>query len=85
MIKMRINKDKETRCMNCNEKYENVEEMYDIKIENLMFNLCRSCSNTLSKKLLKADCLYNGRIKSKEDMSRIYRSNIRRENAKKKL
>lgn len=70
-IKMRINKNKESECEFCGEKWKNTPEMYDIMLINDCYTICKACSNELQMKLLKADCLFNGKLKSNEDLARI--------------
>lgn len=69
-IKMRINNDKNSICQNCGEKWKNVLEMYDIMIFDERHIICKSCNQELFTKILKADCLYNSKLKSSEDVAR---------------
>lgn len=78
MIKMRINKNKESICFNCHCIWKNTPEMYDLSIgfdKQRILPLCQNCLNEIFKKSLKASCNYNARIKSKEDMQRIMNYN----------
>lgn len=70
-IKMRVNDDKNSICNFCSEKWKNVPEMYDISLVGNIFTICKSCSDELFQKILKADCMYSGKIKSDEDMQRV--------------
>lgn len=70
-IKMKINKNKKSICENCGEKWKDVPEMYDIMIFNEIHTICKLCNQELFTKILKADCLYNSKLKSNEDMTRI--------------
>ena len=70
MIKMRINKKKESKCDECNTQYIDTLEMYDIMLVDSLHTICYDCANELFHKLLKADCLYNGKLKDKEDQVR---------------
>lgn len=70
MIKMRVNKDKNVICEECGTKYFDTLEMYDIKLVTEVSTVCYDCAGTLFQKLLKANCMYNGRIKDKEDQKR---------------
>lgn len=75
-IKMRLNNDKESCCFNCNASWKNTGVMYDIRIgysKVRTLTLCRKCIETLNSKMLKAITIYNGKIKSQEDMTRIRR------------
>ena len=74
MIKMRVNNQVDSRCDDCKTVYKNTPEMYDLMISDVKFTLCKDCIDTLFQKTLKADCLYNSRLKSSEDMKRIHRS-----------
>ena len=69
-IKMRVNHDENSTCDLCEEKYKMTLEMYDLMLNGKMFVICKDCMNTLFHKLLKADCLYNGKIKSQADIER---------------
>lgn len=73
-IKMRENKNKECRCIECKTKWINTPVMYDIMIHGNIYNLCKDCSDLLFKKLLTASCNYNHKIKSKEDIKRKNRN-----------
>lgn len=75
-IKMRVNNDKESRCFNCNALWKNTGVMYDLRIgynKIRTLPLCRKCIETMNSKMLKAITMYNGKIKSQEDMTRIRR------------
>lgn len=78
-IKMRVNKEKESECFVCKTTWLNTHEMYDLRFESKLdetrtLTLCKSCVDELFNKTLRASCLYNSRIKSKEDMERIRRA-----------
>ena len=81
MIKMRVNNNKECRCEECKIDYKNTLEMYDIMFVKEIHTVCYDCAGTLFQKLLKASCLYSGKVKSKEDMARNQRYHARRNNA----
>ena len=74
-IRMRVNKDKNSRCKLCNTPYMYTPEMYDLQLANevksVIFTLCKSCNDELFQKTLKAGCIYNAKLKTKEDMQRI--------------
>lgn len=74
MIKMRVNNQTSSVCGDCKTPYKNTPEMYDLMISDVKFTLCKNCVDTLFQKTLKASCLYNGRLKSSEDVKRIRRS-----------
>ena len=78
-IKMRVNKEKESECFVCKTTWLYTHEMYDLRFESKLvetrtLTLCKSCVDELFNKTLRASCLYNGRVKSKEDMERIRRA-----------
>ena len=78
-IKMRVKKEKESECFVCKTIWLNTKEMYDLRFESNLdetrtLTLCKSCVDELFNKTLRANCLYNNRIKSKEDMERIRRA-----------
>lgn len=74
-IRMRVNKDKESRCKLCNTPYLYTPELYDLQLANenksVIFTLCKECVDELFNKTLKASCNYNAKLKTKEDMRRI--------------
>ena len=69
-IKMRVNKHKNSVCNFCGEKWEDVPEMYDMMLCDNIFTICKTCMQELHLKILKADCLYNSKLKSNEDLAR---------------
>ena len=78
-IKMRVNKEKESECFVCKTTWQNTHEMYDLRFESKLdetrtLTLCKTHVDELFNKTLRASCLYNGRVKSKEDMERIRRA-----------
>lgn len=68
MIKMRVNADKGSICNECGTKYKDTLEMYDLVLCGKQFTLCKECVETLFHKTLKADCKYNAKLKSQEDL-----------------
>lgn len=74
-IKMGVNKKKESKCEECNILWKNTKEMYNIMIIDRKFTLCTECTGELFRKLLKANCIYNERLKNKEDQVRINNAN----------
>ena len=73
-IKMRVNNDKQAVCEQCEKKYMEVKEMYDIKIFGDLHTICWNCVDDLFHKTLSAQCKYQAKLKSNEDMERIRRS-----------
>lgn len=72
-IKMRVNKDKESNCFSCGVNWKNTAEMYDLAIgykKTRILPLCRNCVNELFVKSLKAERMYDSKIKSQQDLRR---------------
>ena len=80
-VRMRVNKDKESKCKLCNTPYMYTPEMYDLQLANdesgksVVFNLCKKCTDEIFHKTLKASCNYNAKVKTKEDMQRVRLTN----------
>lgn len=74
-IKMKVVNDKNSCCNECGKKYNNTKEMYGLMLCNTKFTLCFDCVDVLFHKTLKSSCLYNSRLKSKDDLERIKRDN----------
>lgn len=72
-IKMRNNTDTNSICCECNEKRNEVLDMFDICIGGKTFTICDRCNGVLFSKTLKAECMKNGRLKSSHDISIIHR------------
>ena len=75
MIKMRIVNDRETHCSECGIRWQNTKEMYQIMLFGQTNYICYECVDKLFHKTLSAQCKYNEKVKSKEDLERIKRSN----------
>lgn len=69
-MKMRVNNHKDSVCDFCNEKWKDVPEMYDMMLMGNIYTICKACTQEMFMKILKADCLYNGKLKSAEDIAR---------------
>ena len=70
-IKIRINHNQDSRCSICDAEWKNTAEMYDMKIGGKEpFTLCRMCMSEIFNATLKAECMYNGRVKSQDDIKR---------------
>ena len=72
-MKMRVNKDKTSECFACGREWKNTSEMYDLAIGHKKLRilpLCRKCMNELFQKTLKAERIYDSRIKSQSDIKR---------------
>lgn len=78
MIKMRVNNAADSECNECGCVYNDTEEMYDLALCDVQFTLCKKCIDTLFSKTLKANCMYNGKLKRSEDLKRIERAKKRR-------
>jgi hypothetical protein len=74
MLGMKIENNKQSKCENCGREYNYTPEMYNLKIIDRKFTLCKSCIDILFGKLLRADVMYNEKIKSNDDIKRIERS-----------
>ena len=66
-IKMRVSKN-DCSCSSCGAKRKQSLEMFDVCIGNMIFTLCDECIDELFRKTLKASCIVNGKLKSKEDI-----------------
>ena len=69
-IKMRENHDKSSVCQECGAKYQNTRQIIDILFINQKYTLCYKCYDMLFKKLLRMQCDYQSKVKSKEDIER---------------
>lgn len=69
-IKMRNNTG-DSRCCNCEDKSDNVLNMFDVCIGKNVFTICDRCNGELLDKTLKAECLKNSRTKTSRDMAII--------------
>ena len=72
---MRVNQKESSKCQECGHIWKNVKEMYDLQICNNKFTLCSDCTDKIFHKLLKAECMYNARVKSQVDMARVRNNN----------
>lgn len=72
-IKMRVNTDKNSFCEECGKTWNYTAEMYDLFIFGKVHQICRKCSDVLFQKTLKAGCIYNSKVKQKEDLKRAER------------
>lgn len=73
-IKMRISKSEYAKCDCCGCERSQVLDMYDIRLgmaQAFVVTICDVCNEELLAKSLKASCLTNGRLKSKEDIAII--------------
>lgn len=78
-IKMKINTNKNSVCMECKTKYKNTPEMYDLCLTGEIFTLCKECVDVLFHKTLSASCKYNSKLKDKESQRRIMNYNTIKE------
>lgn len=75
-IKMRVNNNDESFCLCCGTRYKYTKEMYDLSICGTEFTLCFDCVEILFKKLLRANTMYNGKVKTPLDIQRIKRYDL---------
>ena len=74
-VRMGYEKDKTATCRSCNNKIDQSKEMYKIGIGEkdlmLVFNLCDECANKMFKKILKAQCDFQSRLKSQAEIAKF--------------
>lgn len=70
MIKMKVNLDKDSICEECGRDWMHTAEMYTVQVFGEKHDMCRNCSDALFRKTLKAACMYNEKVKGKEDKIR---------------
>lgn len=78
-IKMRVNYKPDSSCSNCGTNYKNTKEMHDIMLFGEVHQICYDCLETLFQKILKSQVNYQSKLKTKEDLTRIKRSQIIKE------
>ena len=78
-IKMRVNNAKDSECNECGCPYNSTGEMYDLVLCGVQFTLCKECIDTLFTKTLRANCMYNGKLKRPEDLKRAERAKMRKD------
>lgn len=71
MIKMRVNRKADSVCQECGCKWQNTPEMYDLAICDDIYTLCKDCIDDVFRKTLRMTCMYNSKVKSKDDMQRV--------------
>ena len=76
-IKMRVNKgkndDSEIKCTSCGKNKNQVLNMFDLKIGNVIVQICDECNQDLFNKTLKANVFVDERLKSKRDITILNR------------
>lgn len=72
-IRMRESKKKDAICCECGIPYKHTRAITEIQIGENRMLICKSCEETLFRKLLLLDCKYNSRLKSSEDIKRSAR------------
>lgn len=72
-IKMRNNTKSNAICCECGEHQDQVLNMFDLCIGGNIFTICDVCNEKLLNKTLNADVMKNNRMKSKKDLSIIYK------------
>lgn len=78
MIKMRVNTNTSSACDECGTKYKDTLEMYDLVLCGTQYTLCKDCVEVLFRKTLRADCMYNAKLKRPEDLKKAERIKARR-------
>lgn len=79
-MKMRVNKNPDAYCEECECLWKHTEEMYDLMLCGNVQTICKQCAEELFRKLLRKSCAYNAKVKSPEDMQRIQKAKDWREN-----
>lgn len=69
-----VKNDINPKCSSCKIPRNKTVDMFVFKIGDNKFYLCKDCVESLFDKCLKAITYSNGRIKTKNEMSNIYRS-----------
>lgn len=71
MVKMRVSKDRNEKCICCNKGIEQSLEIFNICFGDVIVTICDRCNEDLLTKSVRASCLVNHRVKSKRDMQII--------------
>ena len=71
MVKMRVSKDRNEKCICCNKGIEQSIELFNICFGDVIVTICDRCNDDLLTKSVRAACLVNHRVKSKRDMQII--------------
>ena len=71
MVKMRVSKDRNEKCICCNKGIEQSLELFNICFGDVIVTICDRCNDDLLTKSVRAACLVNHRVKSKRDMQII--------------
>ena len=74
---MRVNENKESVCEECECKWNETKEMYDVQIFGQKRIVCKECLEDIMLKILRMDVKYSAKLKSQNDLKRA-------ENARKK-
>lgn len=70
-IKMRVSKNRESSICNCcGEDFKHSLEMYDLMIGDTLIIVCDRCVSELLRKCCSANCRYNERLKSQEELKK---------------
>lgn len=85
-IKMGHQRKENARCIVCGYTISASKEMYKFMFENnknpevnKAFNLCDEHANELMTKILKAQCEFNSRVKSQEELRKFNSISARRQ------
>ena len=71
MVKMRVSKDRNEKCICCNKGIEQSLEIFNICFGDVIVTICDKCNEDLLTKSVRASCIVNHRVKSKRDMQII--------------
>ena len=75
MVKMRVSKDRNEKCICCNKGIEESLEIFNICFGDVIIAICDRCNDDLLTKSVRASCLVNHRVKSKHDLQVINNRN----------
>lgn len=75
-VKMGYEKDADRCCTSCKATIKNSKEMYKMgiglnKSSLVTLCLCDKCLDDLMHKILQAQCMFNGRVKSQAELARF--------------
>ena len=68
-IRMRNNKDQNSRCCECGDHRSDVLDMFDLCIGGTILTFCDRCNEEVLHKTLSAECAKNGRVKTQQDLA----------------
>lgn len=78
-IKMRTTKSPDVVCKVCGATKQESLEIFEIRFtDKAKITICDLCNNKLLYKTLKASCMINERVKSKEEITILNKRNLRK-------